>query len=258
MKISIKNLGVSYVPSRGGRQEVLKNINLSVDSGEFIAILGKSGIGKSSLLHIISGLSKPSAGEVIVGETPLAVYRKSIFMVFQEPCLLPWLTVEENIAFGWKIRNELKDLDYRVEQFVELVGLSGFNRLFPNELSVGMACRVALARALIARPQILLLDEPFGALDIFTRNRLQEEIVNIWMSEQFTCILVTHDIDEAILMGKKIVLLGGRPGTITDIIDIDLPYPRKITDEAFFRTKTKIITKFKEAVTPADKPASEE
>lgn len=248
VKIRIKNLSKSYFHSRGSTQKVLENINLSVNSGDFISILGKSGSGKSSLLNTISGLSAPTSGDIKIGDNPLSQHQQSIFMVFQQPCLLPWLNVEENIAFGCKIRDELESLDYRVEQFIELIGLSGFNNYYPNELSVGMACRVALARALIARPEVLLLDEPFGALDVFTRTRLQEEIINIWLSEQFTCILVTHDIEEAILMGNKIVLLGGHPGSIMDIIDINLKYPRKITDESFFKTKTMIMSKFKKAI----------
>ena len=248
MEIILKNLGKSYSHPRGIEYKVLENINLYVNSGDFVTILGKSGSGKTSLLNTISGLTSPTSGRIEIGGKTLSQSMRSIFMVFQQPCLLPWLNVEENIAFGCKIRDELENLDYRVEQFIELIGLSGFNKYYPNELSVGMACRVALARALIARPEVLLLDEPFGALDVFTRTRLQEEIINIWMSEQFTCILVTHDIEEAILMGTKVVLLGGCPGTIMDIIDINLKYPRKITDESFFRTKTMILSKFKKAI----------
>lgn len=210
-----------------------------------MTILGKSGCGKSTLLNLIAGLSEPSKGEILLNDVRVKGAHPFIYIVFQQPNLLPWLNVEENITFGCKLRNETKNLSYRVDQFVELIGLSGKKSLYPAQLSVGMACRVALARALVGRPKALLLDEPFGALDIFTRSRLQEEMINIWMSEQFTAVLVTHDIDEAILMGKKIVILGSTPCTIESIIENPLPYPRNITDEAFFRTKTMVIKTFK-------------
>jgi ABC-type nitrate/sulfonate/bicarbonate transport system ATPase subunit len=166
-------------------------------------------------------------------------------MHFQQPSLLPWLDVEDNIAFGCRIRGDLDNLQYRVNEFIEMMGLSGFERSHPDELSVGMACRVSLARALVGRPEVFLLDEPFGSLDTFTRTRLQEELVNIWLSEGFTAVFVTHDIAEAVLMGSKIVLLGGQPCRVMDIIETGLPYPRHMTDESFFRYKKNILKKFK-------------
>ncbi|MBU0991049.1 MAG: ABC transporter ATP-binding protein [Proteobacteria bacterium] len=245
MNIQIRHLDKQYpYPSRE-THNVLKDINLNIQAGDFVTILGKSGCGKSTLLNLIAGLSEPSKGDILLNGKRVKGTHPSIYIVFQQPCLLPWLNVEDNISFGCKLRKEMDNLAYRVGQFIELIGLSGRNRLYPAELSVGMACRVALARALIGRPKALLLDEPFGALDIFTRSRLQEEMINIWMSEQFTAMLVTHDIDEAILMGKKIVILGGSPCRIMDIVENPLPYPRKITDENFFRTKTMVMKKFK-------------
>ncbi len=248
MNITIKDLDKSFLHATGKYEDVLKNVNLSIHSTDFVTILGKSGCGKSTLLNLIAGLTSPTSGEITVDGEPISGNQPSVFTVFQQPCLLPWLNVEENIAFGCKLRGELTHLAYRVDQFIELIGLSGFNTLYPDEISVGMACRVALARALIGRPEILLIDEPFGALDIFTRSRLQEEMINIWMSEQFTVVLVTHDIDEAILMGNKIVLLGGTPCSIIDVIENHLEYPRRITDETFFRTKTTIISKLKKSL----------
>jgi ABC-type nitrate/sulfonate/bicarbonate transport system ATPase subunit len=244
VNIEIRHLEKSF-PHAQPPHEVLKDITLSIPSGDFITILGKSGCGKSTLLNMIAGIAHPSKGQILFNGERIKGVTPSIFIVFQKPALLPWLTVEENIAFGCRLRNDRENLLYRVGQFIELSGLSGKSKLFPAELSMGMACRVALARALIGRPQALLLDEPFGALDIFTRTRLQEEMINIWMSEQFTAILVTHDIDEAILMGKRIIILGGNPGRIMALIENPLPYPRKITDENFFRTKTMVLTTFK-------------
>ena len=252
MDILIRQVDKVYGLASDGTHMVLQHIDLDIKSGEFITILGKSGCGKSTLLNLIAGLSSPSRGDILVGDKPVRGPHPSIFIVFQQPYLLPWLDVRENIAFGCNLRKDQDKLSYRVEQFVELVGLSGRSQLFPSELSVGMACRVSLARALIGRPQALLLDEPFGALDMFTRSRLQEEMINIWMSEQFTAVLVTHDIDEAILMGKKIIILGGDPCRIMTIIDNPLPYPRKITDEDFFHIKTCVINQFKKIFFTSD------
>lgn len=252
MNIQIKHLDKQYPYASHQPHNVLKDINLNITAGDFVTILGKSGCGKSTLLNLIAGLSEPSKGDILLNGARIKGAHPSIFIVFQQPSLLPWLSVEENIAFGCKLRNEISNLGYRVGQFIELIGLSGRNKMYPAQLSVGMACRVALARALIGRPKALLLDEPFGALDIFTRSRLQEEMINIWMSEQFTAMLVTHDIDEAILMGRKIIILGGSPCRIMDVIENPLPYPRKITDENFFRTKTMVMKKFRKIFLQSD------
>lgn len=225
---------------------VLEDIHMHITEGDFVIILGESGCGKSTLLKIIAGLLAPTSGNVLINNRAIDRPDPSITLLFQQPSLLPWLNVEQNIAFGCKLRGDTDNLDYRVRQFIEIIGLSGFEKVHPLTLSVGMAYRVSLARALVGHPSVFLLDEPFSALDTFTRSRLQEELINIWLSENFTAVFVTHDIDEAILLGRKVVLIGDRPGRIMDIIDIDMPYPRKITDEFFFRTKTDILNKFKQ------------
>ena len=253
MNISIRNLAKSF-PLSGTRQRVvLDDINLEVDAGDFVAVLGESGCGKSTFLNLIAGLEPSSGGEIWL-EGPNRPTQKvcgphpSRILLFQQPSLLPWLTVRQNIAFGCKLRHDWDSLDYRLDQFIEMMGLFGHTNLYPAELSVGQAQRVCLARALIGHPDILLLDEPFASLDTLTRGRLQEELTNIWQSEQFTAVFVTHDIEEAILLGNKVVLLGGNPATLKKIFPIHLPYPRRITDEAFFRTKTEIIEHFREIV----------
>ncbi|MEW6427427.1 MAG: ABC transporter ATP-binding protein [Thermodesulfobacteriota bacterium] len=253
MNVRIRNLGKSFPRSGGEDEAVLADINFDIAAGDFIAIVGESGCGKSTLLKLLAGLETAATGEIltegrnrpterIVGPHP------SRSMLFQQPSLLPWLDVHDNIAFGCRLRRETADLDYQVGQFIEMMGLCGCARFFPAELSVGQAQRVCLARALIGHPVLLLMDEPFSALDTLTRTRLQEELTNIWQSEQFTAVLVTHDIEEAVLLGNRVVLLGGRPTTVRDVFDIALPYPRRITDEAFFHTKRTILARFKEVV----------
>lgn len=247
MKIRMENIIKTFNLPTGEQLTVLEDISLAIEQGDFIMILGESGCGKSTLLNLLAGLLPLSSGEIWVDDRKVVSPHPSISMLFQQPCLLPWLNVEENIAFGCRIRGELDNLEYRVSQFIELVGLSIFSKSYPSELSVGMAYRVSLARALIGHPEIFLFDEPFASLDTFTRTRIQEELINIWLSERFTAVFVTHNIDEAILMGNKIVLLGGKPSRIKDIVDISLKYPRNITDESFFHSRTSILKKFKEA-----------
>ncbi len=257
MNVSIRNVSKSF-PGRGRQNHaVLQDIDLYIDRGDFVAILGESGCGKSTLLKMVAGLISPTSGEIRVDGPNRPTLRvhgpdPSRSMLFQQPSLLPWLTVRENIAFGCHLRGDTEELDYRTGQFIEMMGLYGHDDKYPAQLSVGQAQRVCLARALIGHPDVLLLDEPFGALDTLTRTRLQEELINIWQSEQFTAMFVTHDIEEAILLGCKVVLLGGYPTTVKDIFAINLAYPRRITDERFFRTKSMIIDRFREVVVPPD------
>ena len=246
MKIRIENINKTFSLPAGERLTVLDGINLTIEEGDFVIILGESGCGKSTLLNILAGLMPSSSGEIWVNDEKVVDPHPSISILFQQPSLLPWLNVEENVAFGCKIRGELDNLNYRVNQFIELTGLSSFEKLHPPELSVGMAYRTCLARALIGQPEIFLLDEPFGSLDTFTRTRLQKELINIWLAERFTAIFVTHDIDEAILMGNKIVLLGGRPCRIKDIFDINFKHPRNIEGKSILQTRAIILKKLKE------------
>ena len=208
-------------------------------------LLGESGCGKTTLLNMLAGFERPSAGSVRVDGKEVRDIHPSRIMLFQQPTLIPWLTVEENVAYGCKIRKDLEQLDYRVAQFIEITGLSGFENSKPGELSLGMAQRACLARALVGHPEILIMDEPFASLDTFTKAHIQEEMVNLWLSEQFTVAFVTHDIEEAILMGNRVVLLGGFPVGIIETFDIDLPYPRNINHPVFKAYRQEILKKFK-------------
>ena len=230
MKLLIEKIEKTfYLPDKSS-VPVLENVHIPVKKGEFVMLLGESGCGKSTLLNIIAGIEPPTSGRILVDDQPVTRPDPEISLLFQQPSLLPWLNVFDNIAFGCKLRGDTKDLNDRIRYFIELIGLDGFEKNYPSELSMGMACRVSLARALIGHPKVILMDEPFVSLDTFTRTRMQQELIKLWEYEQFTAIFVTHDVDEAIVLGNKVVLLGGKPCSVRKIIDISIPYPRKIID----------------------------
>ena len=245
MKIDIEKICKSYDGPGKERYQILKDISFSINSGDFVIILGESGCGKTTLLNLLAGLEAPSGGQIRVNDSPITGIHPSRSMLFQQPALIPWLSVKENVAYGCKIRKDTQDLEYRVSQFLEIMGLTGAAEVKPGQLSLGMAQRVCLARALVGHPQVLLLDEPFASLDTFTQAHIQEELVNLWMSESFTAVFVTHDIDEAIRLGNKIVVLAGSPAGISDIFDIDVPYPRQPHDPVIKALRTDILDRFK-------------
>ncbi len=247
MKIRIEKISKTFHLPAGKQLTALEDISFSIKDGDFVIILGESGCGKSTLLSLLAGLMSPSSGEIWVDGMKITGPHPSRSILFQQPSLLPWLSVEENIVFGCRLRGEVKNLKFRVNQLIDIMGLSGFEQNHPSEISLGMAQRVCLARALIGHPGILLLDEPFASLDTFNRTHLQEELIEFWEIEKFTAVFVTHDIDEAILMGNRIVLLGGRPSRIVEIFDIDLSYPRDVTSKVFFDIRTSILKRLKEA-----------
>jgi ABC-type nitrate/sulfonate/bicarbonate transport system ATPase subunit len=241
MKIQLKDVSKSFKPQSSHKFTVLEGINVTINEGDFVVVLGESGSGKSTLLNMLAGLTPITGGEIRVEGRPVTGPHPSRSILFQQPSLLPWLNVKDNIVFGCKIRKDRTNLDIRALQLIEIMGLSGFENNYPPELSVGMAQRVCLARSLIGHPEILLLDEPFASLDTINRTRLQDELIEFWQIEQFTAVFVTHDIDEAITLGNRILLLGGRPTSIMEQIEIDLFYPRCITDDDFNRVRTKIF-----------------
>jgi sulfonate transport system ATP-binding protein len=227
----------------GGSVQALRDINLSVPGGRFVSIVGASGCGKSTLLRIVAGLEQPTQGTVALGGRRIAGPGLDRGMVFQEPRLLPWLSVADNIAFA------IKDAPAaaarrRVADHLTLVGLDGFGGAWPHQLSGGMAQRVAIARAIVNSPQLLLLDEPFGALDAMTRIQMQQEILRIWAVEKTTMLLVTHDIDEAVFLGDEVVVLSSRPGTIRKVIPVDLPRPRDRSSPAFIEIRRQLFAEF--------------
>ncbi len=200
--------------------EILKNINLTIKEGEFITIVGHSGCGKSTLLKIIAGLVDYQIGSVFNNGVPISGPDIDRGMVFQEHRLLPWLSIKDNIGFGL-VNIPKKEKAKIITDIINLVKLDGFENAYPHQLSGGMAQRAAIARGLVTNPKILLLDEPFGALDALTRIQMQKEILRLWEKEKTTMILVTHDIDEAVYLGQRIVVMSARPGEIKSIIDVD-------------------------------------
>ncbi|MDB6155802.1 MAG: ssuB [Chthoniobacteraceae bacterium] len=223
------------------RTFALDNVSLSVAAGELISIVGPSGCGKSTLLRLIAGLDSPNSGELRVGSEVITAPNAERGLVFQDPNLFPWLTVRRNIEIGLVARGLLREKRHEVDEFMRLVGLEAFANAFPHHLSGGMAQRVALARALINHPKLLLLDEPLGALDAFTRMRMQDEVLRLWRARQTTMVLVTHDIDEAIYMSDRIVIMSPRPGRIERVIVVELDRPRHRNSPEFLNLRGEIL-----------------
>jgi ABC-type nitrate/sulfonate/bicarbonate transport system ATPase subunit len=223
------------------RTHALDGVSLSIGAGELVSLVGPSGCGKSTLLRLTAGLDSPDAGELWVGSEAITAPSAERGLVFQDPNLFPWLTVRRNIEAGLVARRVLREKRDEVDTFMRLVGLEGFDGAYPHHLSGGMAQRVALARALINHPKVLLLDEPLGALDAFTRMRMQDEVLRLWEARGTTMLLVTHDIDEAIYMSDRIVLMTPRPGRIERTMTIDLPRPRQRNSTEFLRLRGEIL-----------------
>lgn len=218
----------------------LAGLALFVEQGEILAIVGGSGCGKSTLLRLISGLDRATSGAIELDGTPVIAPRAEIGMVFQEPCLMPWLRIDENVAFG--IRHlPAAERKGRTREALERVGLSSHAGCWPRELSGGQAQRAALARALVARPRALLLDEPFSALDALTRGDLQEHLLKLWAYDRPTMILVTHDIEEALALADRIVVMQPNPGRIRACVEPKLPRPRNRLDAAFLEWKHSLL-----------------
>lgn len=244
----LQAVGVSKAfPAETGPADVLRDIHLSIESGEFVCLLGPSGCGKTTLLKLFAGFIPPSAGYMIMGGKTVQAPGADRCFVFQEDALFPWLTVAENIAFGLKgvFRNR-KNIKAKVDRYLEIMGLSDYRHHLPAEISGGMKQRVALARVLILNPQLLLMDEPFGALDAQTREDMQYLLLSLWKQFARTIIFVTHDINEAILLADRILILSERPGRITTDIRVPLTRPRRTEDNLFhefYRTIRRMLNR---------------
>lgn len=223
---------------------VLQDISLDFQEGEFVTIVGASGCGKSTLLRMISGFEFPTDGEVLLNGEPVKKPTISCGMVFQESRLFPWLSVEKNVGYGLPEKGDKEEQKRRIQQYIDLVGLSGFKKALPQQLSGGMQQRASIARALINSPSVLLLDEPFGALDAITKINMQKELLRIWQAEKKTMIMVTHDIDEAIYLGDRVIVMSSRPGTIKKVINVQLARPRNRSSVDFIRIRKKIYQEF--------------
>ena len=238
-KVQIKDVKKIY-EGRNGQTIALNGANLDIYDNEFICVVGPSGCGKSTLLNIIAGLHEATSGEVLVDGVKVEGTGVDRGVVFQQYALFPWLTVKKNVLFGLKLKKGMTD-EEREEtamKYIKMVGLEKFVDAYPKELSGGMKQRVAIARAYAVNPSLLLMDEPFGALDAQTRTQLQTELLKTWEEEKKTCFFITHDVEEAILLASRVVVMSARPGRIKEVIDIDIPYPRN--------QETKMLPRFTE------------
>jgi NitT/TauT family transport system ATP-binding protein len=222
----------------------LDDVSLTINKGEFFCLLGDSGCGKSTLLQMLAGFDRPTAGTIAVDGEAVKEPSYKRGVVFQGSSLLPWLSARDNIAIGLKIRNVGNSRSRSVADLIDLMRLTGFEGHLPAQLSGGMAQRVSIARALVNEPDLLLLDEPFSALDSFTRKRLQMELVRIWRRNRFTAVFVTHDINEAVTLATRVALMTARPGRIAAIFQMPLAYPRDSTSTEFFRISSMITKEF--------------
>jgi NitT/TauT family transport system ATP-binding protein len=224
--IEIQDLAKRYVPRRGEVVEAIRHLDLSVAAGEFLAIVGPSGCGKTTLLHLVAGLEHPSSGSVRIGGAvpEQLVRRHRLGIAFQDSALLPWLSVERNLALPFQLAGLPVNRD-RVSKLIDLVGLKGFERTRPSQLSGGMRQRAAIARSLCLEPDVLLLDEPFGALDVVTRRRLNIELERIWRDRAITTLLVTHSVEEALFLSDQTIVME-KPGAIAQVVEVPFPRPR--------------------------------
>lgn len=241
--ISIQNVRKEFVNQDPSQENIvaLNDFTLDIRPGTFVSLIGPSGCGKSTLLRLIGGLEHPSGGSIVLDGKEILKPGSDRGFAFQGSNLFPWLTVEQNIAFGLKARHIYKDNKKAVQDFIDLIGLNGFEKSYPHQLSGGMNQRASLARALVGHPKVLLLDEPLGALDAFTRMNLQDEILKIWQNHNMTMIMVTHDVDEAIYMSDKVVVMSARPSKVEAVIDIDLPRPRARAQDTFQIYRSRIL-----------------
>lgn len=223
-KLHVKGLHKAF-----GDLQVLQNINFEIDEHEFVAIVGPSGCGKTTLLRTIAGIEKPDGGSIVIDGRPIKGPGADRGFVFQQDSLMPWRTIWKNLVFGLEVNRQLSDDNLSdAKELLKLVGLSGFEQYYPNQISGGMRQRVNLARALALNPEVLIMDEPFSALDAQTREMMQLELLRICHQGQKTVLFITHQIDEAVFLADRIVVLGRRPGWVKEIIPIDLPRPRNL------------------------------
>jgi NitT/TauT family transport system ATP-binding protein/sulfonate transport system ATP-binding protein len=243
-EVTIHDLAKSFALN-GQRLQVLKDLNLNIEPGQSLAIVGASGSGKTTLLRVLAGLETADDGKVLIDGEPIRGVGTERAVIFQEPRLLPWLTVLDNVAFGLETQGVDKEqAKTRARHYIRLVGLQEFETAYPRQLSGGMAQRVGIARALTVQPEILLLDEPLGALDAMTKITMQEELARIWHDEKVTMILVTHDLEEAIFLADRVLVLPKQRGAAPRLIEVDLPRPRNRNEPGFVDMRRRLMAEF--------------
>ncbi|GHV83626.1 ABC transporter ATP-binding protein [Spirochaetia bacterium] len=239
--INIKKVNRIYRDTNGNPLHALKDIDLEIAKGEFASIVGPSGCGKTTLLRLIAGLDRPQSGSLAIDGQIITGPSHEQGYVFQQSTLFPWATVHENVAMGLKARGVYKGQEGRVKNYIEMIGLTGFEKSYPHEISGGMAQRVAIIRALINEPKVLLLDEPLGALDAFKRIELQNLLLDVWNKTNTTMVMVTHDVDEAIALSTRIMIMTPRPGQIINIFDVNMGEIRDRNADDFIVLRKKIL-----------------
>jgi NitT/TauT family transport system ATP-binding protein len=250
--LSIRGLSKIFTSASGQRHLAVSEVDLSIGEHEFVSIIGRSGCGKSTILRMVAGLESYEQGLIELDGRQIHGPSAERGLVFQEYALFPWRTVSKNIGFGLEIRNLPKaEIDSTVSRFVKLIGLNGFENSLPSELSGGMRQRVAIATVLANNPKMLLMDEPFGALDAQTRLTMQVELSRIWLETQKSVLFITHSVEEAIYLSQRVVVMKAGPGTIQEIIDIDLPFPRDIASQGFNDMRTRLLNMLLDPVTGA-------
>ncbi|MBQ6351204.1 MAG: ABC transporter ATP-binding protein [Methanobrevibacter sp.] len=243
MSIEVKNINKSFEGKKSDRLSVLEDINLHIDDGELVCLLGPSGCGKTTLLRLIAGLDQPTSGEIVANGEVVKKPSGDRAVIFQQYSLFPWLTVLQNVTFGLEVTKKgSKDENVAAaERYLKSVGLIDFKDSYPHELSGGMKQRVAIIRSLLNHSPILLMDEPFSALDMQNRHKLQEQLIGVWKRFENTIVFVTHDVDEAVYLADKIVILDKNPGKIAKIVEVDMERPRKRESEEFIQLQESIV-----------------
>lgn len=240
-EIKIDKVGKSFGGGEEERVVALDGMEFAIPAGSFVSLIGPSGCGKTTLLRCIAGLETPTSGNVLVDDVPVRKPGSDRGFAFQQANLFPWLSIRDNISFGLRARGIYKERKDDVDELIKLVGLEGFEKSYPHQLSGGMNQRASLARALVGRPKILLLDEPLGALDAFTRMTMQDEILRLWREHGTTMVMVTHDVDEAVYLSDYVVVMSPRPAKVEKIIKIDISHPRARGQDVFLRYRTQIL-----------------
>ncbi len=241
-RIQLRQVSKTFINPMGEKNPVVNQVSLDIQAGEFVCLMGPSGCGKTTLLRIIAGLLKPDEGELTLEEEKITGPGCERGLVFQNPELFQWMRVEQNVAFGLKARKVYAEQKEEVQKYIDMVGLKGFEKALPHHLSGGMQQRVAFARAMINQPKVLLLDEPFGALDAFTRVSLQDRMIELWRQFGYTAIMVTHDVEEAVVLATKIVVMSDRPATVEKIFDNHFEYPRDRNANEILERKKEILS----------------
>lgn len=240
-EIKIDKVGKIFGGGEEERVVALDGMEFAIPAGSFVSLIGPSGCGKTTLLRCIAGLETPTSGNVLVDDVPVRKPGSDRGFAFQQANLFPWLSIRDNISLGLRARGIYKERKDDVDELIKLVGLEGFEKSYPHQLSGGMNQRASLARALVGRPKILLLDEPLGALDAFTRMTMQDEILRLWREHGTTMVMVTHDVDEAVYLSDYVVVMSPRPAKVEKIIKIDISHPRARGQDVFLRYRTQIL-----------------